>query len=58
MAVNLIRAHREELVAQISGALYAMHVEHGLIAAGRQESEQRVQVASVQTLPAKFNNGR
>ena len=46
----LVMAHREELVAQISGALYAMHVEHGLIAAGRQESEQRVQVASVQTL--------
>ena len=46
----LILAHRSEIVEQISAALTAAGVVHGVIAAGSAETNDRIQVASVATL--------
>jgi len=46
----LILVHRRELIHQASSKLTTAGVEHGIIAAGIQPSQQPVQVASVQTL--------
>jgi DNA repair protein RadD len=46
----LILVHRRELIHQGSSKLTAAGVEHGIIAAGIEPSQQPVQVASVQTL--------
>ena len=46
----LILVHRRELIHQASSKLTAAGVEHGIIAAGIEPSQQAVQVASVQTL--------
>jgi superfamily II DNA or RNA helicase len=46
----VITAHRIEIVQQISGALTAMGVPHGMIAAGHPRNGQPVQVGMVQTL--------
>jgi DNA repair protein RadD len=46
----LILVHRRELMHQASSKLTAAGVEHGIIAAGIEPSQQPVQVASVQTL--------
>jgi superfamily II DNA or RNA helicase len=46
----LILAHRQEIADQISEALTAFSVPHGLIAAGRPTSGEPVQVAMVLTL--------
>lgn len=42
--------HRSELLEQLSGTLWAAGVSHGVIASGRVETRDAVQVASVQTL--------
>jgi superfamily II DNA or RNA helicase len=46
----LLLAHRKELVSQISGALKAWGVHHGVIRADTKPSHHSVQVAMVQTL--------
>jgi superfamily II DNA or RNA helicase len=46
----LILVHRRELIHQASSKLTAAGVQHGIIAAGIEPSQQPVQVASVQTL--------
>ena len=46
----LIIAHRQELLEQISGALTQFKIKHGFIAAGLNENNDSVQVASAQTL--------
>jgi len=46
----LILVHRRELIHQASSKLAGAGVEHGIIAAGIEPSQQPVQVASVQTL--------
>jgi superfamily II DNA or RNA helicase len=45
-----ILVHRRELLKQASRSLDAMDVQHGLIAPGRRQTQDAVQVASVQTL--------
>ena len=42
--------HRKELLDQTSEALWKMDVPHGAIAAGRTPTDEKAQVASVQTL--------
>ena len=51
----LILVHRRELVTQASDKLTKAGVEHGIIAAGFDPSDQPVQVASVQTLIRRLN---
>lgn len=46
----LLLAHRKELVAQISNALKAWGVEHGVISAATKPGRQTAQVGMVQTL--------
>jgi superfamily II DNA or RNA helicase len=46
----LILVHRQELLSQCSRALSNIGVDHGLIAPGRTQTLDHVQVASVQTL--------
>ena len=53
----LILVHRRELVAQASDKLTKAGVNHGIIAAGFDPSDQPVQVASVQTLIRRLNSG-
>ena len=53
----LILVHRRELVTQASDKLKKAGVEHGIIAAGFDPSDQPVQVASVQTLIRRLNSG-
>ena len=53
----LILVHRRELVTQASDKLTKAGVEHGIIAAGFDPSDQPVQVASVQTLIRRLNSG-
>ena len=47
---TLILVHRRELIKQASSKLAGLGVEHGIIAAGFEPSDHKVQVASVQTL--------
>ncbi len=49
-----VLAHRQEIVEQIDGALSALDVPHGLIAAGHPETDAPVQVASVMTLARRL----
>jgi superfamily II DNA or RNA helicase len=51
----LVLGHRQEIVDQISAALAAMGVAHGLIAAGRPTSPAPVQVAGVMTLVRRLH---
>jgi len=51
----LILVHRQELLMQASRSLSAMHVRHGLIAAGYPRNGEPVQVASVQTLVRRLH---
>ena len=53
----LILVHRRELIKQASDKLKKAGVEHGIIAAGFNPSDQPVQVASVQTLIRRLNSG-
>jgi len=53
----LILVHRRELVTQASDKLTKAGVQHGIIAAGFDPSDQPVQVASVQTLIRRLNSG-
>jgi superfamily II DNA or RNA helicase len=46
----LILVHRQELLSQCSAALSRIGVQHGLVAPGRTQTLDHVQVASVQTL--------
>ena len=47
--------HRRELLDQTSGALWESGVEHGIIAGGRTQTKDRVQVATVQTLVRRLD---
>jgi superfamily II DNA or RNA helicase len=47
---TLILVHRQELLRQTSATLAAFDVPHGIIASGVPETDESVQVASVQTL--------
>ena len=51
----LILVHRRELITQASDKLAKAGVQHGIIAAGFDPSDQPVQVASVQTLIRRLN---
>lgn len=53
----VILVHRQELVDQVSAALLAMQVEHGIIAAGYPATDAPVQVASVGTLARRLAAG-
>jgi len=50
----LILVHRRELIRQASAKLTQAGVNHGIIAAGFEPSDQPVQVASVQTLARRL----
>ena len=45
-----LTCHRSELLDQLSGTLWEAGVSHGIIASGRRETKDPVQVASIQTL--------
>lgn len=47
--------HQSELLKQTSAALWAQHLEHGMIAPGKRRSRLPVQVASVQTLVRRLD---
>jgi DNA repair protein RadD len=51
----VILGHRDEIVRQVSEALAALNVEHGIIAAGYTETVAMVQVASVATLVRRLD---
>ncbi|MGC2079334.1 MAG: DEAD/DEAH box helicase [Xanthobacteraceae bacterium] len=51
----LILGHRDEIVRQISAALTALGVEHGIIAAGYEAIQAPVQVANVATLVRRLD---
>ena len=54
----LVLAHRREIVAQTSDKLFDLDIDHGIIQAGfAAQPEQRVQVASVQTLHSRAMRG-
>jgi superfamily II DNA or RNA helicase len=48
--------HRRELVAQSAAKLALAGVEHGIIAAGFEPTDQPIQIASVQTLVRRFDS--
>lgn len=50
-----LTCHRKELVEQLSGALWAMGVPHGIIAPGHRQTKEPVQVASIQTLVRRLD---
>ena len=52
----LILVHRKELIDQAGDKLTKADVKYGIIAAGHKESNNNVQVASVQTLINRLNN--
>lgn len=52
---SVFLVHQNELLSQTSRALWAQHLEHGMIAAGRVQSNQPAQVASVQTLVRRLD---
>jgi DNA repair protein RadD len=54
----LILGHRQEIVDQVSAALTAFSVEHGIIAAGHAETAAPVQIASVMTLVRRLDHYR
>jgi DNA repair protein RadD len=51
----VILAHRQEIVDQIGAALTSLGVPHGIIAAGHDETQAPVQVASVATLVRRLD---
>ena len=51
----LILVHRRELIHQTASKLAWVGLEHGIIAAGHQVTDARVQVASVQTLVRRLS---
>lgn len=51
----LILVHRRELIRQTSTTLTSLGVSHGVIAASWKETNELVQVASVQTLARRFH---
>ncbi|NCC23242.1 MAG: DEAD/DEAH box helicase [Alphaproteobacteria bacterium] len=51
----LILVHRQELIRQTSATLTAFDVPHGIIASGVPETDEAVQVASVQTLVRRLD---
>lgn len=53
----IIVAHRKEICRQISKALDAMGVQHGLIMPGHTQTTDLVQVAMVQTLAKRIEKG-
>lgn len=50
----LVLVHRRELIAQTAAKLALAGVEHGIIAAGVQPTDQPIQIASVQTLARRL----
>lgn len=50
----MVLVHRRELIAQTSHKLALAGVEHGIIAAGVQPTDQPIQIASVQTLARRL----
>jgi superfamily II DNA or RNA helicase len=54
----VVLGHRDEIVQQISGALGALGLRHGIIAPGYAETSDRVQVASVMTLVRRLHRLR
>lgn len=52
-----ILVHRQELIEQVSMALSAMGVAHGVIAAGYPPNDASVQIASVATLARRLDKG-
>jgi superfamily II DNA or RNA helicase len=52
----IVAAHRQEIVHQISAALFAMGVAHGRIHQGHTTTDDLVQVAMVQTLARRLDN--
>lgn len=50
-----VLVHRQELVDQVSGSLAATGVPHGIVAAGRPETADPVQVASVASLVRRLD---
>lgn len=55
---SVFLVHRKELVEQTSGALWALGVQHGVIAGGRTLTADMVQVATVQTLVRRVSKIR
>jgi superfamily II DNA or RNA helicase len=54
----LVLVHRRELIKQTSRKLYALHIDHGIIAAGfTAHAGEPVQLASIQTLHARAVRG-
>jgi superfamily II DNA or RNA helicase len=53
----LVLVHRRELLAQASSKLAAAGAPHGIIAPGHAATRDRVQVASVQTLARRIEEG-
>jgi DNA repair protein RadD len=54
----VIVAHRKEIVRQISLALTKMGVQHGLIMAGKTQTDDPVQVGMVQTLVTRIKTDK
>src|SRR5258705_6563276 len=50
--------HRTEITAQISGALCALGIEHGVLEGGRSDSNSRIMVASIATLSRRLDRYR
>jgi superfamily II DNA or RNA helicase len=51
----IVLGHRDEIVQQISQALLRLGIEHGIIAPGHADTNDRVQVASVMTLVRRMH---
>jgi DNA repair protein RadD len=47
--------HRAEIVAQISGALYALGIDHGVLEGGQQDTDSRIIVASIATMSRRLD---
>jgi DNA repair protein RadD len=54
----LVLVHRVELIAQVAGALELAGIAYGVIAPGRPETDDRVQIASVAALAHAHRLGR
>lgn len=48
--------HRRNLLDQTSKSFYECGIEHGQVAAGRRQSRQPIQIASIQTLIRRLDN--
>jgi len=46
--------HRAEIIGQISAALYALGIEHSIVAGGQQDSNSRIIVASIPTIAQRL----